>query len=118
MEEAIKYMNTLSSSDIELYKNMYKEFEAMYDAAIKDLTYNVTYNISLLYKKYYEKSPSCCKYQIQILKEIINNEIGESKSGMYIGEGWHGGCTREEWKEINMYLIRAQNIIDTLKYEL
>jgi hypothetical protein len=73
-----------------------------------------SYKISLLAKECYSEDPDSMRPYIQKLKDSVLQDLCHSESGMYIGEGYHGGNSREEWTYINETLIKAKNILDEL----
>ena len=51
------------------------------------------------------------------MQKGLEEDLCICESGMYIGEGWHGGLTREEWTIKYNYTIQALEEFQTLKYE-
>ena len=47
-------------------------------------------------------------------KRCIMEDLCHCESGMYIGEGYHGGMTREEWKNKKEYLEKVLNELKSL----
>ncbi len=115
----IRYYDTASKYQLNLYKEMYQEFITIFNECNKSKHNNgiFNYKISMLFKKYYDIDPYVVKLQIENNRKIIECELYESQTGMCLGKGWHGGLTCEEWQEVYNWLIKSKEILNTLTYE-
>ena len=47
-------------------------------------------------------------------KNSVMEDLCHCESGMYIGEGYHGGMTRKEWKNEKEYLLKVLTELEKL----
>lgn len=50
---------------------------------------------------------------INKFKSLLDEVIRDSERGMYIGENYHGGATREEWKATNDVVVKCKKMLES-----
>jgi hypothetical protein len=55
-------------------------------------------NWVLAYLKKHKANPLHYPMDLKKCKESVEQDLYHAESGMYIGVGYHGGMTHEEWK--------------------
>ena len=61
------------------------------------------------------------KYKLRMDKELLNEYLTEqlihASSGEYIGEGYHGGLSCEEWRRRRIYLEQCLTELNSINKE-
>ena len=55
----------------------------------------------------HKRDPIGFPMDVSITRKTCNELLCDCESGMVLGENWHGGMTREEWKTRKEYIEKV-----------